>query len=120
MLFVPNLLSPFLWVIATWVSFLKVEYLNFRKGKESSRTVLTLKLSTYRITCVPRSPDNVSDEQAAFTVVASIGLQGLRLAQPTIGEKFVVIGTGLIGLLTIQLLRLKDVKYWPLIWMRIS
>ena len=55
-------------------------------------------------------PDDVSDEEAAFTVVASIGLQGVRLAQPTIGETFVVIGTGLIGLLTIQLLRAQGCK----------
>lgn len=38
-------------------------------------------------------------------MVASIGLQGLRLAQPTLGEAFVVTGVGLIGLLTVQLLR---------------
>ncbi len=50
-------------------------------------------------------PDSVDDETAAFTVVASIGLQGIRLAGPTLGESFVVIGAGLIGLLTIQLLR---------------
>ena len=50
-------------------------------------------------------PENVSDEAASFTVVASIGLQGIRLAQPTIGESFVVTGAGLIGLLTIQMLR---------------
>ena len=50
-------------------------------------------------------PDGVDDEAAAFTVVASIGLQGIRLAEPTIGESFVVTGAGLIGLLTIQLLR---------------
>ena len=50
-------------------------------------------------------PDNVDDESAAFTVVASIGLQGIRLAMPTLGESFVVIGVGLIGLLTVQLLR---------------
>ena len=55
-------------------------------------------------------PDNVSDEEAAFTVVASIGLQGIRLSQPTIGESFVVIGAGLIGLLTIQLLRAQGCK----------
>lgn len=59
---------------------------------------------------VPRNlcalvPDNVSDEEASFTVVASIGLQGIRLAQPTLGEAFVVTGVGLIGLLTVQLLR---------------
>lgn len=50
-------------------------------------------------------PDNVSDEEAAFTVVASIGLQGIRLAQPTLGEAVVVTGVGLIGLLAVQLLR---------------
>lgn len=50
-------------------------------------------------------PDNVDDESASFTVVASIGLQGIRLAKPTLGESFVVTGAGLIGLLTIQMLR---------------
>lgn len=52
-----------------------------------------------------RIPDGVSDEAASFTVVAAIGLQGLRLAEPTLGERFVVTGAGLIGLLTVQLLR---------------
>lgn len=52
-----------------------------------------------------RIPDGVNDESAAFVVVASIGLQGMRLAQPTLGEAFVVTGVGLIGLLTVQLLR---------------
>lgn len=50
-------------------------------------------------------PDEVTEEQAAFTVVGAIGLQGIRLAKPTLGEAFVVTGAGLIGLLTIQLLR---------------
>ncbi|OLF52440.1 bi-domain-containing oxidoreductase [Pseudomonas chlororaphis] len=50
-------------------------------------------------------PDEVSDIEASFTVVASIGLQGIRLAEPSLGEAFVVIGAGLIGLLTVQLLR---------------
>jgi predicted dehydrogenase/threonine dehydrogenase-like Zn-dependent dehydrogenase len=52
-----------------------------------------------------RIPEAVDDESAAFVVVASIGLQGIRLAQPTLGEAFVVMGAGLIGLLTVQLLR---------------
>lgn len=52
-----------------------------------------------------RIPENVTDEEASFTVVAAIGLQGIRLAQPTLGEAFVVTGVGLIGLLTVQLLR---------------
>jgi predicted dehydrogenase/threonine dehydrogenase-like Zn-dependent dehydrogenase len=50
-------------------------------------------------------PAAVDNESAAFVVVASIGLQGIRLAQPTLGEAFVVTGAGLIGLLTVQLLR---------------
>ena len=49
-------------------------------------------------------PDSVSDESACFSVLASIGLQGIRLAQPTLGEICVVSGLGLIGLLTAQLL----------------
>jgi predicted dehydrogenase/threonine dehydrogenase-like Zn-dependent dehydrogenase len=50
-------------------------------------------------------PETVTDEEAAFTVVASIGLQGIRLIKPTLGECIVVTGVGLIGLLTVQLLR---------------
>lgn len=52
-----------------------------------------------------RIPDAVSDEDASFMVLAAIGLQGIRLAKPTLGECVVVIGLGLIGLLTIQMLR---------------
>ncbi len=51
-----------------------------------------------------RIPVAVSDDQAAFVVLSSIGLQGIRLAQPTLGESVAVIGAGLIGLMTIQLL----------------
>lgn len=50
-------------------------------------------------------PENVSDEDAAFTVVGAIALQGVRLAQPSIGECFVVTGLGLIGLMAVQILR---------------
>lgn len=50
-------------------------------------------------------PDSVDDETAAFTVVGAIGLQGIRLAQPTLGETFAVFGLGLIGLLTVQMLK---------------
>lgn len=52
-----------------------------------------------------RIPDGVTDEAAAFTVLASIALQGIRLAQPTMGEAIVVTGLGLLGQLTLQLLR---------------
>jgi len=61
--------------------------------------------------CVPRNlvapiPEGVSDEEAAFTVIASIGLQGVRLAKPELGETVVVAGLGLVGLLTAALLRI--------------
>ncbi|MEP5568701.1 MAG: bi-domain-containing oxidoreductase [Halioglobus sp.] len=52
-----------------------------------------------------RIPDAVDDESAAFTVLGAIALQGIRLAAPTLGEAVVVTGLGLIGLLTVQLLR---------------
>ena len=49
--------------------------------------------------------DNVTDEEAAFTIIGSIGLQGIRLCNPTFGETIVVVGLGLIGLVTAQLLK---------------
>ena len=60
--------------------------------------------------CVPRNlcakiPESVDDELAAFTVLAAIALQGIRLVAPTLGECIVVTGLGLIGLLTVQMLR---------------
>lgn len=54
---------------------------------------------------VANIPDNVSDEDAAFTVIGAIGLQGVRLLNPTFGETVVVTGLGLIGLITSQLLK---------------
>lgn len=52
-----------------------------------------------------RIPDGVDDESAAFTILGAIALQGIRLANPTVGEAVVVTGLGLIGLLTVQILR---------------
>lgn len=59
--------------------------------------------------CVPKNlvvhiPEEVTDEEATFTIIGSIGLQGIRLLNPLLGETIVVIGMGLIGLLTAQLL----------------
>lgn len=67
------------------------------------------------VVCVPRNlvasvPDPVSDDEAAFTVVGAIGLQGIRLINPTLGETVVVIGLGLIGQLAAQLLRLNGCR----------
>jgi predicted dehydrogenase/threonine dehydrogenase-like Zn-dependent dehydrogenase len=60
--------------------------------------------------CVPKNlcckvPDGVSDDDASFAVVGAIGLQGIRLLNPTLGESVVVVGLGLIGLLCVQMLR---------------
>ena len=59
---------------------------------------------------VCKIPDEVSDEDASFTVIGSIGLQGVRLMSPAIGETIVVIGLGLIGLITCQLLKANGVR----------
>lgn len=60
--------------------------------------------------CIPQNlvakvPDEVSDEEAAFTVIGSIGLQGIRNLNPQLGETVAVIGLGLVGLVTAQLLK---------------
>jgi len=54
---------------------------------------------------VAKVPENVDLQSAAFCTVASIALQGVRQAEPRIGESIVVIGLGLIGLITVQLLK---------------
>jgi predicted dehydrogenase/NADPH:quinone reductase-like Zn-dependent oxidoreductase len=65
--------------------------------------------------CVPQNlavkvPESISDEEATFTVIGAIGLQGIRLANPTFGETIVVVGLGLIGLITAQLLKANGCK----------
>lgn len=62
------------------------------------------------IVCAPKNlcakvPDGVAPTAAAFAVVGAIGLQGIRLLVPTLGETMVVTGLGLIGQLSVQILR---------------
>jgi len=52
-----------------------------------------------------RIPDEVDDEDASFVTLGAIALQGVRVAHPTLGERVVVTGLGLIGLLTVQILK---------------
>ena len=52
-----------------------------------------------------RVPDGVSLRDAAFTTLGAIALQGVRRAEPALGERVVVVGLGLLGLLTLQILR---------------
>jgi predicted dehydrogenase/threonine dehydrogenase-like Zn-dependent dehydrogenase len=62
------------------------------------------------VVCVPAHlcallPENVPFDQAAFTVLGAIALQGVRLARLQLGETAFVIGLGIIGQLTVALLR---------------
>jgi len=52
-----------------------------------------------------RIPNGVDDEAASFATVGAIALQGVRITAPQLGERVVVIGLGLIGLITVQLLK---------------
>lgn len=54
---------------------------------------------------VVKMPDAVGFDEAAFTTVAAIAMQGVRQADVRVGEQVVVIGLGLVGLLTVQLLK---------------
>lgn len=54
--------------------------------------------------CV-RIPDGVEFEEAAFVTLGAIALQGVRQAEARLGERIAVIGLGLIGQLTVQLLK---------------
>jgi polar amino acid transport system substrate-binding protein len=50
-------------------------------------------------------PDNVSLEAASLTTIGAIAMQGVRQANVTFGETVAVIGVGLVGVLTIEILR---------------
>ncbi|MFC5385290.1 bi-domain-containing oxidoreductase [Aquamicrobium segne] len=67
-------------------------------GKHAQAVVVPVNLCA-------KVPDAVTDDEAAFTVLAAIALQGIRLVQPTLGEAIVVTGLGLVGIMTVQLLR---------------
>ena len=67
------------------------------------------------VVCVPRNlcariPDNVSHEHAAFTVLGAIALQGVRLSHSELGDTAFVIGLGLVGQLTVALLKASGVR----------
>jgi predicted dehydrogenase/threonine dehydrogenase-like Zn-dependent dehydrogenase len=52
-----------------------------------------------------RIPQQVQDDEAAFGMLGIIALHGIRSAQLSFGSRVVVMGLGLLGLLTIQMLR---------------
>jgi predicted dehydrogenase/threonine dehydrogenase-like Zn-dependent dehydrogenase len=62
------------------------------------------------VICTPRNltvpiPDNIDFAQASTVTLGAIALQGVRRAEPTLGETFVVVGLGILGQLTCQLLQ---------------
>ncbi|HEX3251892.1 MAG TPA: bi-domain-containing oxidoreductase [Pyrinomonadaceae bacterium] len=70
-------------------------------------------LSVPKNLCV-HLPENVSFESGAYGTLGAIALQGVRLAAPTLGESVVVIGLGLVGQLTVQLLKANGCRVFGL------
>lgn len=70
-------------------------------------------LSVPKNLCV-HLPDEVSFEAGAYGTLGAIALQGVRLAEPTLGESVVVIGLGLVGQLTVQLLKANGCRVFGL------
>lgn len=71
------------------------------------------------VVCVPENlcakiPPSVSFEESAFATIGAIGLESLRLLEPTLGENFAVFGLGLVGLVTVQLLRANGCRVFAL------
>lgn len=65
--------------------------------------------------CVPRNlvvpiPEGVGDEEAATVALGAIALHGIRRAEPTVGETFVVVGLGILGQLTARILKASAVR----------
>ncbi|HKR11742.1 MAG TPA: bi-domain-containing oxidoreductase [Pyrinomonadaceae bacterium] len=70
-------------------------------------------LSVPKNLCV-HLPEQVRFEAGAFGTLGAIALQGVRLAEPTLGESVVVIGLGLVGQLTVQLLKANGCRVFGL------
>jgi predicted dehydrogenase/threonine dehydrogenase-like Zn-dependent dehydrogenase len=70
-------------------------------------------LSVPKNLCV-HLPESVSFEAGAYGTLGAIALQGVRLAEPTLGESVVVIGLGLVGQLTVQLLKANGCRVFGL------
>ena len=82
----------------------------FSKGDRVASNGKHAELVSVPVNLCARVPDNVPDDAAAFTALGAIALQGIRLAQPALGESVVVIGLGLVGLLSVQLLRAQSCR----------
>lgn len=79
--------------------------INFKKGDRVISNGKHAEVVNVPTNLCAKVPDEISDEEASFTVLGAVALQGIRLANPTLGETFVVTGLGLVGLMTVQLLK---------------
>src|SRR5690349_4706102 len=70
-------------------------------------------LSVPKNLCV-HLPEPVTFEEGAYGTLGAIALQGVRLAEPTLGESVVVIGLGLVGQLVVQLLKANGCRVFGL------
>ncbi|VFN00637.1 MAG: Predicted dehydrogenase, partial [Candidatus Kentron sp. G] len=77
----------------------------FRVGERAASNGPHAQVADVPVNLCARVPAAVSDDEAAFTVIGAIALQGIRLLRPTLGESVVVFGLGLVGQIAIQLLR---------------
>ena len=81
------------------------DVLGFSEGERVISNGKHAEVVSVPVNLCAKVPDAVTDEEAAFTVIGAIALQGIRLVKPTLGETIVVTGLGLVGLMAVQLLR---------------
>lgn len=77
----------------------------FRPGQRVASNGAHAEVVSVPQNLVATVPNEVDDDSAAFTVLGAIALQGIRLTQPELGETVAVFGLGLLGQITVQLLR---------------
>jgi predicted dehydrogenase/threonine dehydrogenase-like Zn-dependent dehydrogenase len=78
---------------------------NFFKGDRVVSNGNHAEVVSVPVNLCAKVPIALSDEEASFTVIGAVALQGIRLVKPTLGESVVVIGLGLVGLMTVQILK---------------
>ena len=79
---------------------------NFRKGDRVISNGPHAQIVRVPASLAAKVPENITDEDAVFTVLGAVALQGIRLLGPALGEIVAVIGLGLVGQLTAQLLKI--------------
>lgn len=77
---------------------------NYRRDGAFAEYIVVPKHILYRI------PGNVSFEQAAMTEAVAVALHSVNIAKPGPGARCVVVGTGMIGISIIKLLRISGVS----------